>query len=71
MTTNKQRIAQLEKRRDSGQLQSTSPQIVEIWGTREGGTKYLIETWKQLVNADKAGHLDNCPQWQVFTDKDE
>ena len=69
--SNKQRIQQLEKRRDSGQLQNTRPQIVEIWGTREDGTRYLIETWKQLVNADKAGHLDNCPQWQAFTDTDK
>ena len=59
MNNYKSRIAKLEK-------QNNTPQFVEIWGTREDNTRYLIETWKQLVEADRAGHLAHCPQWQRF-----
>lgn len=62
--TLKNRLQQLEKRRNEQPY--NTPQIVEIWGTREDGITYLIETWKQLMEADASGHLNNYPQWQKF-----
>lgn len=47
--TIKQRLQQLEKRRDA--IHNT-PEVIEIWGTREDGSTYVIDTWKKFIEAD-------------------
>jgi hypothetical protein len=46
----KTRLAQLEKRRDEQPFKP--PQKVEVWGTREDGTRYLLDTWGALVECN-------------------
>ncbi len=47
--TIKNRIAQLEKQSNE---RGNRPQVVEIYGTREDGTTYRIETWREFTEAD-------------------
>jgi len=61
MSSHKTRVQKLEQ-----QTNEQPPESVEIYGTRPDGTRYLIETWKQLTEADQAGELANCEQWQRF-----
>lgn len=65
MTTN-QRLKQLEKR--SNERTFKTPQIIEIYGTREDGTKYLIETWKQFIEAE---NILPSEQWVKFVNSGE
>lgn len=62
------RLAQLEKRRNERPY--NPPQVIEVYGMREDGTRYLIETWKQFVDADKAGQLEPV-SWQRFIEAKE
>lgn len=57
----KHRLAQLEKRRNEQPFEP--PKIIEVWGTREDGTRYLIETWRQLIEAET---IEPAEAWQEF-----
>ena len=59
MTNLNSRLTQLEKR--ANEQPYNPPQIVEIWGTREDGTTYLIDTWRGLMEAETLSNSDGSP----------
>lgn len=50
MSNHKNRLAQLEKRRNEQPF--NPPAIVEIYGTRADGTQYLIERREKSTDTD-------------------
>jgi hypothetical protein len=46
----KNRLTKLEQR--ANEQPYSRPRVVEVWGTREDGTHYLIDTWRAFVECN-------------------